>query len=51
MLYMFEKLELPVRPLAQHRCTERLHDLLDRDGGACELVLCGTGDAGEAQGM
>ena len=51
VLDVLEKFELAIGTLAENRSAERLHDLLDRDGGACELVLCGTGDAGEAQGM
>jgi len=36
---MLEQLELPVRPLAKHRRRERLHDLLDGDAGARQLIL------------
>lgn len=39
---VLEQLELSVRPLAEHRRREGLHDLLDRDRGVGELVLCGT---------
>ena len=39
---MLEKLELSVGSLAQYWCAKRLHDLLDRDGGAGELVLGGA---------
>ena len=39
MLQMLEQLQLPVGPLGQDRCTERLHDLLDSDILVRELVL------------
>lgn len=42
VLDVFEELELTVGALAEDRGAEWLHDLLDRDGGACELVLGGT---------
>lgn len=44
VLDVFQKLEFTVSPLRQHGRTEGLHDLLDRDGNACQLVLCGTVD-------
>lgn len=42
MLDVLEKLELPVRSFAQHRCAEWLHDLLDRHRRARKLVLART---------
>lgn len=39
---MLQELQLAVGTLGQDRCAERLHDLLDSDGLACELVLCRT---------
>ena len=39
MLNMLEKLELAVSSLAEYGSAEGLHDLLDRDGGASQLVL------------
>lgn len=42
MLDMLEELELAISALAQYWGAEGLHDLLDRDRGASELVLCGT---------
>jgi hypothetical protein len=42
MLDVFQKLQLTVGPLRQHRRTKRLHDLLHCDRHACKLVLCGT---------
>lgn len=35
VLYVFEELELAVGALGKYRGAKRLHDLLDRDGGAC----------------
>ena len=42
---MLEKLELSVCALRQHRCAERLHDLLDCDILSCELVFGGAAEA------
>ncbi len=39
MLNMFEEFELAICPLTEDRCTERLHDLLDRDGSTGELIF------------
>ena len=41
---MLQKLQLSVRPLAQNGRREGLHDLLDGDGRAAELVLGGTNE-------
>lgn len=46
---VLQQLQLPVGPLAQHRCRERLHDLLDGDGGVGELIFGRTG--GEREGV
>ena len=37
---VLEELELSVGALAEDGGAEGLHDLLDRDRRACELVLC-----------
>jgi hypothetical protein len=42
MPQMLQQLQLSVSPLAQHRCGERLHNFLDSDGCAAQLILCGT---------
>ena len=42
MLDVLEELELAVSALREDGGVEGLHDLLDRDRGARELVLCGT---------
>jgi hypothetical protein len=43
MPQVLQQLQLSVRPLAQNRCRERLHDLLDRDRRVGQLILCGAG--------
>ena len=43
MLDVLEQLELAVRALGEDGGAEGLHDLLDSNGCACELILCGTG--------
>jgi hypothetical protein len=40
---MLEQLELAEGALGQHWGAERLHDLLDGHGLACDLILGGTG--------
>lgn len=40
---VLEKLKLSVGAFGEDRGAEWLHDLLDGDAGACELVFCGTG--------
>ena len=42
MLEMLEKFELTVGPLGKDWCAERLHDLLDGDILACELIPGGA---------
>ena len=42
MSQVLQELQLAVGTLGQNRCAERLHDLLDSNGLACELVLCRT---------
>lgn len=42
VLDMFEEFELPVCTLGEDGRAEGFHDLLDRDGRACELVFCGA---------
>lgn len=42
VLYVFQQLEFAIRSFAQDGCTEGFHDLLDRNGGTCQLVLCRT---------
>ena len=44
VLEMLEEFELSVCALRQHRCAERLHDLLDGDILSCELVFGGAGE-------
>lgn len=43
MLYVLEQFELAISALAEHGRAERFHDLLDRDGGSCELIFGGAG--------
>ena len=38
MAQVLEQLELSVSPFRQNRCAERLHDLLDSDGLASQLI-------------
>lgn len=40
MLEMFQKLQLSVRSLGEHRRAERLHDLLDRHRLSRKLIFC-----------
>jgi hypothetical protein len=40
VLKMLQKLQFAISPFRKHRGAERLHDLLDGDGLASELVLC-----------
>ena len=47
VLDMFEKFELAIGTLAEDWSAERLHDLLDRNRGAGQLILCGTGRWGQ----
>ncbi len=42
VLNMFQQLEFAISSFAEDRSAEGFHDLLNRDGGACELVLCRT---------
>jgi len=42
MLDVFEELQLAVRSLAEDWRAERLHDLLYRNRGPCELIFGGT---------
>jgi hypothetical protein len=42
MPQMLQQLQLSISPLAQDGRREGLHDLLDGDGGAAELILGGT---------
>lgn len=39
VLYVLEELELTIRSLTQHWSTEGLHNLLNGNGRASELVL------------
>ena len=50
VLDVLEELELAVSALREDGGVEGLHDLLDRDRGAGELVLCGTGWRGGEDG-
>ena len=43
VLDVLEKFELAIGTLAENRSAERLHDLLDRNGGTSQLILRGTG--------
>ncbi len=40
---MLEKFQLAISALREDRRAEGLHDLLDVNGCACELILCRTG--------
>lgn len=42
VLDVLEKLELTIRAFGENRRAEGLHNLLDSNGCACELILCGT---------
>ena len=46
MADVLQQLQLPVGPLTQHGCRERLHDLLDGDGGVGELIFGRAGEGG-----
>ena len=42
VLDVLEKFEFTIGALAENWGGEGLHDLLDRDGRASQLILCGT---------
>ena len=42
VLDVLEKFELTIRAFGENRRAEGLHNLLDSNGCACELVLCRT---------
>jgi hypothetical protein len=42
VLDVLEKFELAIGAFGEDRCAEWLHNLLDSNGCACELVLCRT---------
>ena len=42
VLDVFEELELAICALREDGGAERLHDLLDGDRGASQLILCGA---------
>ena len=44
MLDVFEKFQLAISAFREDRCAEGLHDLLDSNGCACELIFCRTGE-------
>jgi hypothetical protein len=44
VLDVLEKFQLAISAFGEDRRAEGLHDLLDSDGCACELILCGTGE-------
>jgi len=39
---MFQQLEFAISSFAEDRSAKGFHNLFNRDGGACELVLCRT---------
>jgi len=42
VLDVFQQFELAIRAFAEDRGAERLHDLLDGNGGSSQLIFCGT---------
>jgi hypothetical protein len=46
MLQVLQQLQLAIRPLGQDGSAKWLHDLLDGDALAGELVLGGAGEGG-----
>jgi hypothetical protein len=44
VLDVLEKFQFAISALREDRRAEGLHDLLDGNGGACKLILCGTGE-------
>jgi hypothetical protein len=44
MLDVLEKFQLAISAFREDRRAEGLHDLLDSNGCACELILCRTGE-------
>jgi hypothetical protein len=44
MLDVLEKFQLAISAFREDRRAEGLHDLLDSNGCACELIFCGTGE-------
>ena len=49
MSEMFQEFEFSISAFGKNRRRKRLHDLLDRDGGAGELVLGGAFDVGNEE--
>ena len=43
VLDVLKKFQLAIGAFGEDRRAEGLHDLLDSNGCACELILCGTG--------